>query len=196
MSLVAYSGLSRILVLGSLIAGLLMPWPAVIRDTIPRVFSVFRGADKYGYLEDFRMLDPHRLQSAEAAPAFPYINCWKYINENTALESKVGILTSFTSRADGYYLERDFYYLNPSEQVQYDFTHLADPSQIRQALSLLGISHVVLDSGVLRQFSPASDWSTYRGFDPLSNGVYALDYFCRNSCKFLYANERYSLFEL
>ena len=97
----------------SLGIGVLLPLPSVIRDTMPRVASVVKATPKYEFLESYKTLDPYQLQSGRPIEGLSYIKCWEYINNHTPSDSRIGILTSFWTRADGYYLDHEFLYLNP-----------------------------------------------------------------------------------
>jgi hypothetical protein len=185
----------RTVTAGALAVGLLLPLPPAYRDTRPRVLSVLRSAPKLDFLSDFESLNPYDTGNGTMIKGLPYIGCWEFINEHSPPDSKVGILTSFWTRADGYYLERGYYYLNPSEQNLYDFSQLRAGLEIENALEVLGITHVVIDSAVLSQFSEGSDWETIPGFDTFSTGVKALVDFCHTR-PLLYDDGRYRVYQV
>jgi hypothetical protein len=180
----------------SLGLGVLLPIPAVLRDTLPRVSSVIEATPKFEYLAGLRTLDPYQPHSGETIVALAYINSWKYINETTSANSRIGILTSFWTRADGYYLDRDFLYLNPSEQNLYDFTVLRDDRAITESLNKLGINYIVLDSVILDQFSYSSPWTTIPGFSQFADGVSALRAYCETRGELAYSDSGYRIYKL
>lgn len=186
----------RLATLVSLCVAALLPIPGVMRDTVPRALAVVKGTPKIEFLRGLRALDPYQTQSGEMGIAMPYIDCWRTVNENTPENSRIGILTSFVSRADGYYLDREFIYLNPSEQVQYNFTQDRDYEDISRALTRLGITHLVIDSVVAGQFAPGSDWAEIPGFEQFSGGVTALISFCRDHCEMIFSDGRYRIYKL
>jgi hypothetical protein len=186
----------KIAALISLGLGVLLPIPSVIRDNLPRVESVVRATPKYDYLTSLRTLDPYQPHSEKTIDALSYIQGWKYINENIPANSRIGILTSFWTRADGYYLDRDFTYLNPSEQNLCDFTVLRNNQSINESLKKLGITYVVLDSVILSQFSSASPWSTIPGFPQFADGVIALQSYCKTLGELGYSDNGYRIYTL
>ncbi len=110
----------------SLAVAVILPVPAALRDTWPRVRSVIDGTPRYEFLSGFVGLDPYQTQSGALIPQLPYIACWERLNLETPKGSRIGILTSFWTRSDGYYLDRGFVYLNPTEQRQFDFIEAAE----------------------------------------------------------------------
>ncbi len=186
----------RISAFMALAIGIALPLPAVVRDTFPRVKAVVAGTAKYDFLENYRVLDPYRTESGETIEALPYIKCWEYINDSTPAASRVGILASYFTRADGYYLDRDFIYLNPSEQNQYDFTVLRADTAIISALENLGIDYVVFDSVVIGQFSPESPWSGIDGFQQIAPGVSSLRACCEKNGLVVYSDSRFQVYKL
>ena len=186
----------RLAALISLWVAVMLPIPGVIRDTGPRALSVIKGTPRFEFLRDFRALDPYQTESGEKGVAMPYIDCWQTVNDKSFESSRVGILTSFVTRADGYYLDREFVYLNPSEQVQYDFIRNRDYDDIARALTRLGITHVVIDSVVAWQFAPGSAWAEIPGFEQFSGGVTALISFCNERGELIFSDSRYRLYRL
>jgi hypothetical protein len=186
----------RVVATLSLALGVALPIPPLIRDTLPRVRSVIKDTPKYEFLENYRTLDPYQPRSGETIAGLSYIKCWKYINDVTPAEFRIGILTSFWTRADGYYLDRDFIYLNPSEQNVYDFTQLKSDEAIESSLKRLGIGFIVLDSTVLEQYSSVSPWAEIEGFEKFADGVRALRSFCMKNGTVIYADNRYLVYRL
>jgi len=189
-------GYVGVLALSSLLVAVALPIPGIIRDTAPRAISVVMNTPKYEFLRDFQALDPYRPASNEKSSALPYINAWQYINEHTPPDSKIAILTSFQTRADGYYLEREFVYINPSEQVRFDFTRLRDNHAISKAFKAIGVTHIVIDSTVVAQFSSGSDWSRIENFHLFSDGVVSLLSFCNNCGNPPYRDSRFQVFKI
>jgi hypothetical protein len=180
----------------SLVLALLAPLPGVIRDTAPRALAVIQNTPRIEYLRDFEALDPYQTQSGRTFKPIAYIDCWQFINDHTPPGSKIGILTSFQTRADAFYLDREFYYLNPSEQVHFDFTRLRGDEDIKAALSELGITHVVIDSAVIAEYSPGSAWSDKTGFAVFAGGVRALREYGAKSGEQIYRDIRFLVYEL
>lgn len=179
-----------------LIAALLLPLPGLLRDLTPRVKGVLKGTPKYEFLINYNALDPYKTQSGTTFKPFTYISAWRYLNENTPPDTKVGILASFTIRADGYYLERDYYYLNPSEQVEYNFAKLREASRIKSAVADMGLDYIVIDKAVRLQFYAGSPWSKYPNFDLFSDGVNALESYCSGQCQIAYQDSNYIIYKL
>jgi hypothetical protein len=175
----------------SLALGVALPLPSLVRDTLPRVKSVIRNWPKYEFLKNYRTLDPYQPQSGETIEGLPYIGCWERINDVAPQKAGIGILTSFWTRADGYYLDRDFIYLNPSEQNLYNFSELHDDVSIDSVLRALGVDYVVLDSTVIKQYSTDSPWSRIAGFEKFAEGVTALCGYCERHGSVIYDNDRY-----
>ena len=176
--------------------GVILPLPSVIRDTMPRVKSVISATPKYEFLENYQTLDSYQTQSIANYKGLPYIKCWHYLNDNTPYNSKIGILASFWTRPDGYYLDRDFLYLNPSEQNIYNFTSLLTDDSIGSSLGKLGITYIVLDSVILDQFSDNSPWKKIDGFPLFSAGVNALVEFCQRNGELAYSDNRYRVYKI
>jgi hypothetical protein len=189
---VGYGGRLKTVSLSALVLGLLLVIPPAIRDNSARVASVLKATPKYEFLAGFKALDPYQKQSAASIIQLPYIACWEFLNSQTEPDAKIGVLASFTYRAaGGYYLDRDYIYLNPSQQKQYDFTRLRGDEEINRTLGTLGISYVVLDSAVVHQFSPGSPYASIQGFDTFSGGVLALVTYCQNNGELIYRDHRY-----
>ncbi len=91
-------------------------------------------------------MNTYQTHSAITYKQFLYLDAWKYLNQNSPSDSRIGILTSFGTRADGYYLDRNFIYLNPSEQLEYNFAKLRDSAEIAETLKALKINYIVIDS--------------------------------------------------
>lgn len=180
----------------SLGISVILPLPSVIRDTLPRVASVVKVTPKYEFLESYKTLDPYQTQSGKTIEGLSYIKCWEYINNHTPSDSRIGILASFWTRSDGYYLDREFLYLNPSEQNLYDFTAVQYSDDVRTALTKLGISYVVLDSVVLEQFSDKSPWANIYGFWQFASGVNALRQSCERLSELVYSDNRYRVYRI
>lgn len=186
-----HGGRLKTVSLAALVFGLLLVIPPAIRDNSARVASVLSGTSQHEYLAGFRALDPYQRQSAVMTAQLPYIDCWEFLNSKAEPDTRIGILTSFTIRADGYYLDREYIYLNPSEQRQYDFIKLRGDEEINRALGALAISYVVLDSAVVQQFSPGSTWAAFPGFDQFSGGALALVSYCQRNGELVYKDDRY-----
>jgi hypothetical protein len=93
-------------------------------------------------------------------------------------------------------LDRDFTYLNPSEQNLCDFTVLRNNQSINESLKKLGITYVVLDSVILGQFSSTSPWSTIPGFPLFAEGVTALQSYCETLGELVYSEKGYRIYKL
>ena len=195
-SMLTGNRLSKSMTYSVLTLALILPMPALIRDTYPRVISVLSSTPQYEFLSNYEALDPYKTQSGVTFKPFSYIEAWKYINQNTTPDTKVGILTSFLTRADGYYLDREFIYLNPSEQVEYSFTKLRNNDDIAREFKKLGIEYLVIDRVVLLQFSIGSNWSSFPHFQMFSDGVAALTAFCNQSCQEAFSDQQYIVYKI
>jgi hypothetical protein len=180
----------------SLAAAVLLPLPSAVRDTSARVVSVLRGTPKNEFLADYRTLDSSDPHHAKSMPLLAYINCWEFLNRNCPPDARVGILSSYWTRADAYYLERGFVFLNPSEQREYDFLSLRNPAEIKKALAALGITYVIIDSLVISQYSDGSPWSRFAGFAAFRDGVKALQLFCGQFGELVFDDGWYRAYKL
>ena len=186
----------RAMVYFSLGIALLLPLPGLYRDMAPRAKAVLKGESKYEFLSEFEIMNAFRTESAATYKAFPYINAWRYLKENSPETCKVGILSSFNTRADGYYLDRDFIYLNPSEQLAYNFSILRDYDQINKVIARLRLNFVVIDSAVVSEFSNSSEWSHYPNFQILSDGVASLISYLETNSTPVYSDSRFIVFKI
>ncbi len=189
-------GVIKYTIIMALIFAVLIPIPTVLSQTSYRVISVIKNMGRDSFLEQYKTFDPNSPRSGEMANQFEYFKCWRAIESNTSPDGKIGILSSFWTRADGYYLNRNFVYLNPSEQNAYDFTTIRDSSEVSHALSNLGISIVVVDSLVLAEFSSKSPWKDSPGFPIFSLGVGALNRYLKTSAELIYSNDRFSVYKI
>jgi hypothetical protein len=195
VAVIGESRLLRSLLFASLAIALILPLPALYRDMAPRVKGVLYGESQFKFLSQMEIMDNYKTESAAKFKAFPYLDAWEYLKNNSSEDSKVGILTSFGTRADAYYLDRDFIYLNPSEQLEYNFAKLRDPEEIDKTIDFLGIDFIVIDSTVVAEFSPSSEWSQYPSFQLFSDGVKALTGYCNSNCLPVYSDSRYKIYK-
>ncbi len=187
------SNFGRYLVYAAAALLLLINAAQSIRDNRLRITAAIGIIDRDQFLDRYAALDPNEVESSEAKKAFPYIRAWRYINADLPVEALVGILCSNWTRADGYYLERKFVYLNPSEQTTVDFTKAAE---IRSALKENGIDHVVIDRRVVEEFSGSGRFAGAAYGDVFREGVRALELICRTQGELLMQDGDFALYRL
>jgi len=164
------------------------------RDGKNRIGVTVGFTDKQSFLKNESVLDPNKASTAIYRKALPYYEAWEYLNNNSASDSQVGILCSNWDRADGFYLERNFLYLNPSEQVVVDFTESSQ--YIKQALVNNSLNYILVDKKIIAEFSAGSSFAGAGGFDILSRGVrYFLD-IIEDSGQLEYSDDRYQLYRM
>ena len=164
------------------------------RDGVNRIKTAFGIIDRDHFLMTETILDPNVLSSAEKKPALPYYDIWQFLNSNSRDDEVVGILCSNWYRADGFYLDRRYYYFNPTEQVIVDFT--GSESSMEKSLKELSIDYILIDSMVVEEFSAGSVYSVAPGFDIFSRGVENFVKTTKQNGRLIYSTDRFGLYRV
>jgi len=164
-----------------------------IRDNHLRIAAAVGIIDSDRFLDKYTALDPNAVGSSRKEIVLPYIDVWRFINANLPVEAVVGILCSNWTRADGYYLERKFVYLNPSEQTAVDFTKT---DGIKSALRRDGIDHVVIDRRVVEEFSATGRFAGVAYVDSFREGVRTIERICLEEGRLLLQDGDFALYRL
>jgi len=164
------------------------------RDGVNRIKTALGIIDKDHFLKTETVLDPNVLSSAKKKLALPYYDIWQFINSNSQDGEVVGILCSNWYRADGFYLDRRYYYFNPTEQVIVDFT--GSESSIEKSLRELSIDYILIDNMVVEEFSDSSIYGAAPGFDIFSKGVENFVKITKQNGRLIYSTDRFGLYRV
>ena len=178
----------------ALIVSLLLPLPTIIAQSGSRSKAVLRSEGRIEFLKNFEGYDPNNPASGNRLKQFPYIGCWREIERNSPQGARVGIFSSFWVRAEGYYLDRPYIYLNPSEQRQFDFLSLKSEKDIAAQMTKNGISILVIDHRAFEQFSDTSSWKNSRDFKIISAPVGNLKEYCDENGKVIYQDSLFAAY--
>jgi hypothetical protein len=124
----------------------------------------------------------------------PYYDIWQYLNDRAPHDAVVGILCSNWNRADGFYLDRPYIYLNPTDQTVVDFTF--DRAGIARAIVANNIRYVMIDKAVIAEFSDNSPYADAPGFKLLSRGVADFVDIIKQNGRLIYVTDRFGLYRL
>jgi hypothetical protein len=166
----------------------------ITRDDIPRIKAAAGLIERDSFLREATALDPNKLSSGAREPALPYYEIWQYANTALPQNALIGILCSNWNRADGFYLDRRFLYLNPTEQKVVDFT--LDPEGLLKSLQISGIDYILLDKQVFAEFTSGSPFSQVPGFAKIAAGVQAIANYTNKNGRLEYQTDRYELYSL
>jgi hypothetical protein len=165
-----------------------------VRDGRLRIKEALGMVGEEEFLRRVTALDPNKPGSAEREPIFPYYDIWKYVDENTSPLAKVAILCSNNFRADGYYLNRRYYYLNPTEQTLVDFS--ADEDVLIKSLKDAAPDFILIDYQVIAEFSPESESRAAPGFDVLSQNVKSFHNYVKQNGQLVCTADRFELYRM
>jgi len=166
----------------------------LIRDGAFRVKAAFGLVDREYFLQTVSTLNPNQLSSSQKTTALPYYDIWQFINVSTKPGAVVGILCSNWNRADGFYLDRPYLYLNPSDQVIVDFT--SNRADIAQDLARQNIRNVLIDKLVVEEFSPESGFKNAPEFGIFSRGVNNFIDIIKRNGQLIYLTDRFELYRI
>jgi len=166
----------------------------LIRDGAFRVKAAFGLVDREYFLQTVSTLDPNQLSSSQKALAMPYYDIWQFLNISAKSDAVVGILCSNWNRADGFYLDRPYLYLSPSDQVTIDFT--LNRTEIARSLVKQNIRYVLIDKLVIDEFSPDSDFKNAPGFNIFSRGVNDFVDIIKRNGQLIYLTDRFELYRV
>ncbi len=166
----------------------------IYRDGSLRIKTAFGIVDKDTFLHTAASLNPNQLQSAGKVTALPYIDIWNYMNATAGKDETIGILCSNWNRADGFYLDIDHMYLNPSGQTVIDFTK--DKYSIASDIVENEIRYVLIDKNVIEEFSPDSEFEGAPGFDILARGVADFIDITKQNGRLIYITDRFEMYRM
>ena len=164
------------------------------RDGLPRIKAALGLVDRDTFLLQAAVLDPNNLGSDQKTAALPYYEVWQVANASLPNNAVVGILCSNWSRADGFYLDRRFLYLNPSEQTAVDFSQ--DEGNIIRTLTVNKIDHLLIDNRVIAEFSDTSQFKNIPAFAILAAGVKTLADYAKENGQLVFQADRFTLYRL
>jgi hypothetical protein len=166
----------------------------IYRDGNMRIKTALGLINKSTFLRTVTALDPNELESSTMTPAVPYYDIWQYANTQTEANAVIGIFCSNWHRADGFYLERKYIYLNPTDQTVVDYT--ADRSSIARAIVNNDIRYVLIDKDAISEFYPDSKFSDAPGFNILSRGVADFLDIIKQNGRLVYLTDRFELYRM
>jgi len=166
----------------------------IVRDGIGRIKAATGLVSRDEFLKSAMLLDPNRPMSAAKLAAIPYYDIWAYLNLTAPEDAVVGILCSNWNRADGFYLERRYRYLNPTEQATVDFA--GNKGQIALALVRNNVQYVLIDKTVVREFAENSPFSNAPGFSVFSSGVRDFLEVVRQNGRLILITDRFELHDM
>ena len=166
----------------------------IFRDGKLRMKAALGMIDHETFLQSASTLDPNQLGSSEQVTALPYYDIWQYLNATSESDAVVGILCSNWNRADGFYLDRQFIYFNPTDQTVIDFT--SDRAGISRAIVANNLRYVLIDKAVIEEFSPESKFTDAPGFDQLRRGVADFADIIKQNGRLIYVTDRFGLYRM
>lgn len=166
----------------------------VFRDGRNRIKAAVGIIGQDQFLATQAVLNPNDLKSADKNLALPYYDIWQFVNEITSPDEKIGILCSNWFRADGFYLNNRYYYLDPTAQSVYDFS--GDRNLLENSLRENPLDYILLDYNVVREFANGSEYSEAPGFDIFSGNVASLVEIVKQNGRLIYSADRFELYKV
>lgn len=166
----------------------------LFRDSSTRIKTAAGLVDRDTFLEQAASLDPNNLISGEKVIALPYFEIWQRANAALPKNAIVGILCSNWNRADGFYLDRRFMYINPTEQKVVDFS--LDSIGLENTFRRSGIDYFLVDNQVLQEFSPQSRFADAPEFAQIADGVRRIVQYAQKNGRLEFQTDRYQLYEI
>jgi hypothetical protein len=164
----------------------------LFRDSGIRVKAAAGMIDRDTFLERAASLDPNNLISGEKVIALPYFEIWQRANTALPKNAIVGILCSNWSRADGFYLDRRFMYINPTEQKVVDFG--LDSIGLENTFRQSGIDYFLIDNQVIQEFSGQSRFADAPEFTRIADGVRRIVQYTQKNGRLEFQTDRYQLY--
>lgn len=162
------------------------------RDDFTRIKVAFGIIDRDNFLREAVSLNPNNPGSGEQLVALPYYDIWQHANSALPKNATVGILCSNWNRADGFYLDRKFLYINPTEQKVIDFS--LDSIRFENSIYKSQIDYFLIDKAVIEEFSPNSRFVSAPGFGLIADGVRRLDQYVKKNGRLEFQTDRYQLY--
>jgi len=163
------------------------------RDGRQRMAVTLGVVDRGEFLRTAVALDPNALSSAEMERALPYYDVWRFLNEYSRPDAVVGILNSNWYRADGFYLDRRYFYMNPTEQREIDFTSV---EALDRTLEEKSPDYILIDQMVVAEFSGESSERQAPGFEVFSRSVHRLLETVQQNGRLVFSTGRFDLYQM
>ncbi|OQX92545.1 MAG: hypothetical protein B6D58_02350 [candidate division Zixibacteria bacterium 4484_95] len=166
----------------------------VFRDGFSRAKAAVGIIEYDEFLHKIEVLDPNDVSSSTRCLAIPYYDIWQFINVTAEDDAVVGILCSNWNRADGFYLDRHFLLLNPTEQVEVDFS--GRRYNLISSLVKHKVNYVLIDNLVVEEFSAGSTFTEAPGFKIFKQGVTDFVDIVKENGQLVYLTDRFELYKL
>ena len=166
----------------------------VFRDGIVRAKTSLGLISREAFMENVTVLNPNQLESSRRDLALPYIDVWNYLNTHAPVRAKVAILCSNWNRADAFYLDRPFVYLNPTGQNIVRFYD--NRKVIAQDIVKNDFQYVLIDKDVLTEFADSSKFAEAPDFDIFSRGVRDFVDIAKQNGRIVFLTDRFVLYRL
>lgn len=188
----AYGKATKIAVLTSITLLVALSGVQVFRDGLFRAEAAVGLVSRSTFMQKVTILDPNQLKSSEREPALPYYDIWQFLNTHSSTDSKVAILCSNWYRADAFYLDRSFVYLNPTGQNVVRF--YGDSYDIAQDIAQNDFQYVLIDKNVIAEFSSDSKFADVPNFNIFSRGVHDFVDIVKQNGRVVYLTDRFELY--
>jgi hypothetical protein len=165
-----------------------------IRDDSTRIKAAVGLIDHDTFLKQAASLDPNNPASGQKLTTLPYIDIWQYANVALPKNAVVGILCSNWNRADGFYLDRRFMFINPTEQKVVDFSR--DSLSLVSSIKQSGLDYFLIDKDVIAEFAPDSRFVSAPGFVHIAEGIRRTEQFIKENGRLEFQTDRYQLYRL
>lgn len=166
----------------------------MVRDGFSRIKAAIGVTERDQFLREATVLDPNDVSSSLRRSALPYYDIWQFLNATAGDDAVVGILCSNWNRADGFYLNRRFLLLNPTEQAEIDFTK--DKNNLLWSLVNHKVNYVLVDRLVVEEFSAGSPFNSAPGFMIFSRGVADFVDIVEKNGRLIYLTDRFELYKI
>lgn len=190
----SYSRVVKMTVLTGITLLTVLSGVQVFRDGIVRAKTSLGLIGRDAFMENVTVLDPNQLKSSQRDLALPYINIWDYLNVHAPGQAKVAILCSNWNRADAFYLDRPFVYLNPTGQNIVRF--YKSRSDIANDMVENDFQYVLIDKAVLAEFTANSDFADAPNFGTFARGVRDFVDIAKQNGRVVYLTDRFILYQL
>ena len=193
----------RLMKTSRLVAGVIMVFAVIlvmlngaqiVRDNLFRAKAALGMIDRDTFLIQYAALDSNDPSRSTKLVVLPYYEAWEYANVALPQKAIVGILCSNWNRADGFYLERRYVYLDPSNQALVDFT--LGKQSMKAQLRQNGIDHILIDKVVVAEFELDSPYAGAPDFRVFADGVQNLLDIIKENGRAIYQTDRFILYRL
>jgi 4-amino-4-deoxy-L-arabinose transferase-like glycosyltransferase len=165
-----------------------------LRDNTTRIKAAVGLIERDTFLTQVSVLDPNHPESGAKQVALPYIDIWQHANRELPKNAVVGILCSNWTRADGFYLDRRFLYINPTEQKVIDFS--LDSLKLVLSIKNSGMDYFLIDNDVIAEFNPESRFVSAPGFMQIADNIRRVGQFIKENGRLEFQTGRYQLYRI